>query len=295
MKIDVVFSGGGVKSFAFLGALRSMKINNLEVERVAGTSAGAIVAGLLAANYSVHEIEETINTVNLDELLDPPGLSKIIPLSKWFYLYFKLGVYKGDRLEEWIYNQLAAKKIYTFRDIKPGYLRIVVSDLSLGKLIVIPDDLERVYGVDPEHFLIAKAIRMSAGYPYFFMPKKIFGKTSKKSMIVDGGLLSNYPLWIFDKPSEQNLRPVLGVKLSDDVKNVDPKEIKNVLDMSHALFTTMKQAHDIRYVSTSHQKNTIFIPIKHVDSTNFHIKDDVKKGLISLGEKSTNEFLANWP
>ncbi|ASN05270.1 patatin-like phospholipase family protein [Virgibacillus necropolis] len=295
MKIDVVFSGGGVKSFAFIGALRSMKTNNLEIERVAGTSAGAIVAGLLAANYSLTELEETINNLNLHDFLDPPALSKLFPLSKWFYLYYKMGMYKGDLLEEWIYNRLAEKKVYTFRDIKPGYLKVVISDLSLGKLVVIPDDLERVYGITPDHFVIARAIRMSAGYPYFFMPKEILGKTAKKSIIVDGGLLSNYPLWIFNKPNERNLRPVLGVKLSGDLKNTDPKKIKNAMDMTQAMFTTMKQAHDVRYVSTSHQKNTIFIPIKHVDTTNFKIEDNVKKSLIELGEKNTNEFLTSWP
>lgn len=295
MKIDVVFSGGGVKSFAFLGAIQSMQSKGLEIERVAGTSAGAIVAGLLAAKYSFEELEETINSLKLQELLDLPLLSKILPFSKWYYLYFKMGIYKGDRFEEWIYNRLAIKNVYTFHDIKPGYLRIVVSDLSLGKLVVIPDDLERVYGIDPDHFPIAKAIRMSAGYPYFFMPMQMPGKTVIKSIIIDGGLLSNYPLWIFDKPNERNLRPVLGVKLSDDVANTDSKKIKNVVDMSHALFTTMKQAHDVRYITTSHQKNTIFIPIKHVETTNFKIDEKVKKELIELGVKSADKFLLNWP
>ena len=295
MKIDVVFSGGGVKSFAFLGALQSMQSRSLEIERVAGTSAGAIVAGLLAAKYSFEELEEAVNSLKLQALTDPPLMSKIIPFSKWFYLYFKMGIYKGDRFEEWLYNRLAAKNVYTFRDIKPGYLRIVVSDLSLGKLVVIPDDVERIYGIDPDHFSIARAIRMSAGYPYFFMPMKITGKTATKSIIVDGGLLSNYPLWIFDKPGERNLRPVLGVKLSDDIANTDPKTITNVVDMSAALFTTMKQAHDERYITISHKENTIFIPIKHVETTNFHISEKTKKWLVELGEKKTREFLENWP
>lgn len=293
MKIDVVFSGGGVKSFAFLGVLQSMKKKGLETERVAGTSAGAIVAGLLAANYSFEELEEAINDLKLQELLDPPFFSKIVPFSKWFYLYFKMGIYKGDKFEEWLYNQLAVKNVYTFCDIKPGFLKIVVSDLSLGKLVVIPDDLERVYGIDPDHFSIAKAIRMSAGYPYFFMPMELIGKTATKSVIVDGGLLSNYPLWIFDKPNEKNLRPVLGVKLSDDVANTEPKTITNVIAMSHALFSTMKQAHDVRYITTSHRKNTIFIPIKHVETTNFRIDDKTKVELIELGESRTNDFLMN--
>lgn len=295
MKIDVVFSGGGVKSFAFLGALRSMKKNNLEIERTAGTSAGAIVAGLLAAGYSISELEETINHVNLRKFLDPPAITKLIPIAKWFYLYYKLGIYKGNLLEDWISKCLSQKNIFTFKDIEAGYLRVVVSDLSLGKLVIIPDDLKRIYGIDPDYFSVARAIRMSAGYPYFFMPKYISGKAGAESIMVDGGLLSSYPLWIFDKPNEQNLRPVLGVKLSDDVGDAVPRKIKNVVGMSHAMFSTMKQAHDIRYVTLSHQKNTIFIPIKDVETTNFHINTQTISKLIKLGETNTSEFLTSWP
>ncbi|WP_430785318.1 patatin-like phospholipase family protein [Virgibacillus flavescens] len=295
MKIDVVFSGGGVKSFAFLGVLRILHKNNFQIERVAGTSAGAIVAGLLAANYSLKDIEEIISEVDVKKFLDKPALSKLIPLSKWFYLYYKMGFYKGDYMEEWIYDQLAKKKIFTFSDIKPGYLKVVVSDLSLGKLVVIPDDLEQIYGLNPAHFPIAKAIRMSAGYPYLFMPSKISGKSPTESLVVDGGLLSNYPLWIFDQPNKQNLRPVLGVKLSGNTAFEDPKRIKNLLEMSFSMFTTMKQAHDLRYVSASHQKNTIYIPISHVDTTDFQIKVNDREHLIGLGEQSASEFLMKWP
>ncbi|RDW19170.1 hypothetical protein CWR48_08965 [Oceanobacillus arenosus] len=296
MKIDAVFSGGGVKAFAYIGVLKSIEENELNIERVAGTSAGAIVASLVAANYSIEELTDIINGLNLKQFLDPPKFTKYLPMSKWILLFFQLGINKGDRLEYWLDQLLAKKNIHTFHDIKDGYLKVVVSDLSLGKLIIIPDDLERVYGINPNHFPISKAVRMSAGFPYFFMPKKLPGKTNKKSIIVDGGLLSNFPLWIFDNKDGQINRPVLGVKFTGKIEQLNqPVEIKNAYDMFHALFTTMKQAHDARYISKSQLNNILFIPVEEVGAVNFHIMKDTKEKLYQSGKANADEFLKHWP
>lgn len=295
MKIDGVFSGGGVKAFAFVGALESIEEKQLLLERVAGTSAGAIVASLIAAGYPFNEIKILMDKLDLKQFSDPPALTKIIPFSKWFFLYFQLGINKGDKLENWLYNQLAAKGIYTFSDLKPGYLKVIVSDLSLGKLVVIPDDLKRVYGIEPNYFPVSKAVRMSAGFPYFFMPKKLPGK-SNKSIIVDGGLLSNFPLWVFEKGEYKRERPILGVKLTGSVEEQNQtRHIKNALDMFHALFSTMKLAHDARYISTSDKNNIIFIPVNDVQSMNFKLDTATKEQLFQSGRQSADRFLARWP
>lgn len=296
MKIDGVFSGGGIKAYAFVGALQSMEKKHLQLERTAGTSAGAIVAAFVASGYTFEEINELLAELDLKEFLDPPGLSKLVPFSKWFFLYFQLGIYKGDKLEEWLYKQLAKKNVYTFNDLKPGYLKVVVSDLSLGKLVVLPDDLKRIYNIEPNYFPIAKAVRMSAGFPYFFMPKKIPGNSNGKSIIVDGGLLSNFPLWVFENNNSSSDRPVLGVKLSESVENQNtPRRIKNAFDMFHALFSTMKQAHDARYISKSHKNNIIFIPVTDVGTTDFHVGGETKELLIQSGLDSADHFLQHWP
>ncbi|WP_067728080.1 patatin-like phospholipase family protein [Oceanobacillus damuensis] len=295
MKIDGVFSGGGVKAFAYLGVLEVLQEQNLELERVAGTSAGAIVASLIAAGYNIDEMKELINELDLSVFLDPPVLTKILPVSKWLFLYSMLGINKGAKLENWLERILANRGIHTFHDLKPGYLKVVVSDLTLGKLIVMPDDLERVYGIDPSYFPVAKAVRMSAGFPFFFMPKKMPGRYKKKSIMVDGGLLSNFPLWIFDNGTDIKQRPLLGVKLTDATDNgIGPRDIKNALDMFHALFTTMKQAHDARYISKNDKQNIIFVPVTHTDAVNFHISEKVKTELIQSGKENTVKFLSKW-
>src|SRR5699024_722290 len=133
-----------------------------------------------------------LDQLDIEKLLDPPLISKYIPMTRWALLYQNKGLYKGDKLEEWLEEKLALKGIETFAHIKENDLKIVVSDISLGKLIVIPDDLNRVYGVVPEQFKVATAVRMSASFPYFFMPKKLY-YSKTYSYIVDGGLLSNFP------------------------------------------------------------------------------------------------------
>lgn len=295
MKIDGVFSGGGVKAYAFVGALKSIEKNTLQLERVAGTSAGAIVASFVAAGYSTDEINNMLSELDLKELLDPPGLTRLIPFSKWFFLYFQLGIYKGDKLEQWLYNQLAKKDIYTFKDLQRGYLKVIVSDLSLGKLVVIPDDLKRIYNIEPNYFHVATAVRMSAGFPYFFMPKKMSGSSKRKSIIVDGGLLSNFPLWVFENNNRSD-RPILGVKLSETVeKQKQPRNINNAFDMFQALFSTMKQAHDARYISKSYNSHIIFIPAEDVGTTDFQINEETKELLIESGMKNADLFLKHWP
>lgn len=294
MKIDGVFSGGGVKAYGFIGALQSLEERNLTLARVAGTSAGAIIASFLAAGYQPEEMKKMFNELDLKQFLDPPKLSTIIPFSKWLFLYFQMGLYQGNKFEAWLHEKLAKKSIHTFHDLRDGYLKVVVSDLTLGRLVVIPDDLHRIYGIDPSFFPVSKAVRMSAGFPYFFMPKKLPGKTKEKSLIVDGGLLSNFPLWVFEDSNGKRERPILGVKLSESIERIKPRKINNALDMLHGLFSTMKQAHDSRYISKSQRNNIIFIPVEGIDATNLYINDEQKQALINTGKQRTDSFLKFW-
>lgn len=296
MKIDAVFSGGGVKAYAFMGALQSIEENNLLIERTAGTSAGAIVAGLIAANFQVGEINKLLNELDLKKLLDPPILSTWLPASKWLFLYYQMGLYRGDRLEKWLYDQLASKDIYTFGDLEKDYLKVIVSDITLGKLVVLPDDLEKTYQIKASEFLISTAIRMSASFPYFFMPKRMKGSGDRQSIIVDGGLLSNFPLWVFDtNRNGKEKRPILGVKLTHSNKMGQERKINNSFEMLQSLVSTMKNAHDNRYMSKKEEKNIIFIPDDEVDTVDFQINNTTKENLIKAGKDHANAFFEYWP
>lgn len=289
-----MFSGGGIKAFAYIGTLQGIEASQLKLKRVAGTSAGAIIAALVTANYSTKEIHSIMTDLKLEQLLDPPRLSEHVPFLKWIFLYRKMGIYKGDKLEAWMRRLLHERGIDTFGDIKKGHLKIIISDISLGKLVVIPDDLKRIYGINPELFSVATAIRMSASFPYFFMPKKLASKPYGYSYIVDGGILSNFPMWVFQK-GNRSQRPVLGVTLSDSIENIEPMNIKYAPDMLKGLFVAMMRAHDARYISKKMQHDVIFIPVKKVRTMDFSVTTSEKNQLIDLGRDITTSFLTSWP
>lgn len=291
MQINGVFSGGGLKGFALVGAVGELERQGYTFKNVAGTSAGAIVASFLAAGYTADEIETMLAEEDFLSLLDPRKTLLPFPIMKWVSLYWRMGLYKGKALEDWFFDKLARKGCYTFGDIKNRKLRLVASDLTNGKMMVLPDDLVN-YGYDPDSFSIAKALRMSCGIPYFFEPVRL--NAPKGTIVVDGGVLSNFPMWIFNDAPETKKYPLIGLKLSGNKEEVPGRSIRNALQLFEALFSTMQNAHDEKYISRTHEKNIIFIPVEDYSATQFDMDDEQIEELLAIGRLRTKEFLLNW-
>lgn len=293
MWIDGVFSGGGLKGFALVGAYQVLESQNFRFKRVAGTSAGAILAAFIAAGYSGQEIEKILEELDVTTLLDTRKTLLPLPFMKWVNVYRHLGLYRGKALEKWFYNKLAIKGVYTFSDLPSGSLKLVASDLTNGKMLILPDDLNNYY-INANTFSVACALRMSCGIPFFFEPVTL--KTGRgESIVVDGGVLSNFPLWIFDDANGRKLRPTIGLKLSHRREEQSPQKISNGLNLFEALFATMKEAHDERYISRRHERDIIFIPVEDYSATQFDINEETKETLLEIGRNRTIEFLKMWP
>ncbi|HEY4551896.1 MAG TPA: patatin-like phospholipase family protein [Bacillaceae bacterium] len=292
MDIDGVFSGGGMKGFALIGAYQALEEKGFTFKRMAGTSAGAIMAGLIAAGYRSGEMAELMKETDLEELLDRRKTFLPFPVAKWVLLYWRMGIYRGSVLEEWLEKKLAVKGIYTFADLPADKLRVVASDLSTGRLLVLPDDLGK-YGIPKETFPVARAIRMSCTIPYFFEPVRL-RSVAGQSIIVDGGLLSNFPMWLFHRENQKKLRPVIGIKLSHKMGEQPNREISNGIQLFESLFSTMKDAHDARYISRKLEKDIIFIPSEDTFTAEFSMPDEKKDALIEKGRKAAKTFLSSW-
>lgn len=296
MKIDGVFAGGGVKAFTFVGALQVMEEKGFEFDRLAGTSAGAIVATLIKIGYTSEEIFSLLDELDVQSFKDERLSLLPFSVAKWLHIYYKLGLYKGNELEHWLKNVIEAKGVKTFGDIPRGSLRLIASDLTKGKIVVLPEDLKK-YGVIPEKFPIARAVRMSCSIPFFFEPVKLYdrGGGGGCSYTVDGGVLSNFPMWLFmDASEKKSKRPVIGFRLTPQLNDIPPKKIKNATSLFRALFETMMSAHDTRYISRDHAKNIVFLPIEDIKATDFELTSEQKKKLIVLGKEETNKFLKSW-
>jgi NTE family protein len=293
MEIDGVFSGGGIKGFALIGAYQVIEQKGFTFKRIAGTSAGSIISAFIIAGYKADEILEMMDEVDLRTFLDARKMFLPFSLTKWISLYWNLGLYRGAKLEEWLVAKLKDRGISTFADIPRGSLRVIASDLTNGRLIVLPDDLPK-YGINPTSFSVARAVRMSCGLPYFFEPVRLASSTGF-NLVVDGGVLSNFPIWLFYQKKKQNKkRPVLGIKLSSNEQERPKRKIHNAIEMFSALFETMKDAHDERHISSKHEKDIIFIPVENIVSTEFELNEEKKLALLELGRDRTNDFLTNW-
>lgn len=291
MIIDGVFSGGGIKAIAFVGALQVMEERGYRFQRVAGTSAGALVAALIASGYRSRDITEIMEKTEFEKLVDGRKGMISFPFMKWIRLYWKLGLYRGEELEKWIRRLLADQGVETFADLPEDSLKIVASDLSRGRILVLPDDLKD-YGILPEKFSVARTVRMSSGMPFFYEPVMLYDRSGEKSVIVDGGVLSNFPLWLFSgqDPFEFK-RPVIGFQLRSDLQHEPTKKIHNAVYLYQSLFNTMRLAHDNHYITKQQAENIVFIPVNHVSTTHFSLDDETKQKLIEFGRQRTEKFL----
>lgn len=301
-KLDAVFEGGGVKGIGHVGAVSVVEGKGYQFENLAGVSAGAIVAALLAAGYSAAELKGVMDDLDYNNFKDAGFLGGIPALGPVGRLLFSDGIYKGDWFETWMADLLAYKGVVTFKDlVMPEHfgdmryrykLQVVAADISKGKMLVLPEDITG-YGIKPDNLHVARAVRMSMSIPFFFKPVKIKWQGGQASYIVDGGVLSNFPVWLFDDGSPNPPWPTLGFKLVSP-KDGKPHKIKGPISMFTALFNTMLDAHDARHVATSDFVRTIAIPTLDVGTVDFDITKEKSEALFQSGVDAATDFFKTW-
>lgn len=298
MKFDAVFQGGGVKGTAFVGAVNCLQDNGYKWQNLAGTSAGSIVAALLAAGYTAKELEEIMINMSYTKLLKKNILNDIPVVGNVFQLVNDFGIYSSRVIENWMFERLWEKGKTKFKDIeKEGImLKIIAADITRRSILIFPDDLKK-YGINPGEFSIAKAVRMSCSIPFFFKPVKL-KYDDKTDYIVDGGLISNFPIWVFDSDTAPKW-PTFGFKLTNDSrKNHFKKNIvenkKNLISYSIDVINTAFDRDEEVYVADKDSVRTINIPTMGVNATDFAISKKKTMELYRSGYNSTKVFLDSW-
>lgn len=304
-RVNAVFEGGGVKGISLAGAVRAAELAGVSFHRVAGTSSGSIVAALLATGYTANEMKYIIESTPFRTFMQRSPIFNAKIIGPALRLLIRKGLYAGDALEQWVQGLLAAKGVRVFGDLPPDKVRIIASDITNGKLLVLPHDLAS-YGIDPARFSVARAIRMSTSIPYFFDPvmlrhpwkvRKEAGKgmtKSKISYIVDGGLLSNFPLWLFEKEAAAGSTiPVIGFQMVGRVEH-QPHRIAGPITMFQAMFETMLGAHDERYIDEQNRLRTIKIPTLGVGTTEFDLTPEKSENLYAAGLAAGQKFFRTW-
>jgi len=307
---DIVFEGGGVKGIGLVGALKAFENKGYQWKNISGNSAGSIVAALVAVGYSTNEIKKLMLELDYTKIADKSHFT--IPLfSNARNLLIKKGIFKGDYIKNWVDEVLSNKlnlrnkKKLTFGDLiipeeegillnnkkyKRKYkLHIIATDISRGKMLILPEDIAE-YGINPDELQVSLAIRMSISIPYFFQPVKLINVDSnKKSFIVDGGVLSNYPVWIFDVNGAPRW-PTIGFKLGG-AKEIREHKITNILNFSSSIIETMLEAQDDIHIREMDFLRTVKIDTLDIKTTDFNIGNKKIIDLYNSGEACAKEFL----
>jgi NTE family protein len=313
-KVDLVCEGGGVKGIGLAGAYAVLEEEGWQPQNVAGTSAGAITAALIAAGYTSAELKEIIFGLDFRRFEDKSWEDHIPMLGKPLSIVIENGIYKGDDFLNWIRELLAAKGIRTFADLKTEWvdakyssrLQVIASDVTARRLLVLPRDAG-VFGLAPWELDVALAVRMSMSIPIFFRPIRLrHSETGQEHVVVDGGMLSNFPVWLFDCEDEEVPDwPTFGLLLVEPepekpvaARLPKPEEgppgMHGLTALLSGMFHTMMEAHDRLYVEKSEFARTIAIPTLGVGTTEFGLPRDRAQALYDSGRSAAEKFLATW-
>ena len=183
-------------------------------------------------------------------------------------------------------------------------MRVIASDLTGRKLLALPQDA-RELGLEPDDLDVAEAVRMSMSIPFFFEPVRIRNpQTGREHLIADGGVLSNFPVWLFDSDGEPEW-PTFGLLLVEPDprtplgERIPPPEARHwgvggAVDYAKSLIHTMLEAHDRLYVEKAQYARTIPVKTLGVGTTEFDLSRERADALYESGRQAAEEFLATW-
>jgi NTE family protein len=322
MNVDLVLEGGGVKGIALVGAYKVLERHGYHVRRVAGSSAGAIVGTLIASGMSADDMVDVMTHLDYTKFRDENFLDHFGLVGKATSILFEKGIYKGEYFEHWLDEQIGGRTFGTFRDDdadpasatfdpKRAYrLVVMASDISNHRLARLPWDFSTHYplGAEPagggDGRKVSEAVRSSMSIPFFYEPHKMAydwtheGKTdSRKAWMVDGGMLSNFPVDAFDRTDGGRPRwPTFGIKLSARPETESaPHEITSTLDFAGSLISTMTGFFDrVHIEDPAVLDRTMFVDTGTIKATDFGLTADDQQMLFEHGQAAAEKFLATW-
>ena len=225
-KVGLVLSGGGAKGFAHIAVIKALEENGIPIDYIAGTSMGAIVAGLYAAGFSAEEME----TLFKSEQFKFWSTGKI---QEEYRYYFR-------RLEEdpsWLELNLLKKedklKImpptniipeeqmdFAFMEMFSAVTAVCKSDFNqlLVPFFCIATDVHNNREVVLRQGDLGEAIRASMTFPLYFKPIEIDG-----ALVFDGGIVNNFPV----KNMKELFNPdiIIGHNVANNAKKPDPDDV----------------------------------------------------------------------
>ncbi len=298
LRLNLVLQGGGVRGIAYVGALESLP-PDISLHTVAGTSAGSIVAALLALGRRHSEIETLMTELDFAKLLNAAEQARMTRLARVFanmdkpvggvrqavtlfgrtakslfrpiadvgYLIKNRGMHSNARLKDWLDTTFGDA---TFDDIKTAELYVIASDVSSRDFVVYSK-------AEYPAKRLSEAVLASASIPLFFRPV-----IETDRVLVDGGMLSNFPSHLFEHAEY----PTIGLRLEG---TKEKHRVDTFARYLGGMLNTMLEAHDKERTPQAHFTQ-FTIDTKDVSTFDFALTAAKKAFLIESGRKTGNRI-----
>jgi NTE family protein len=332
---NLIFEGGGVWGIAYEGVLTELDhqsaIDFKSLDRVAGASAGAITACLLAVGYQPREMGDILKKTSFSEFKDD-DLGFARDTSR---LLTEYGWYKGNEFKKWIRQNIREKILAlsdiaginnpetrpTFKQLAAWQKKLLGKGIQLPALYVVGTNLSKqrreIYSSERAHhpeLHIDEATRRSMSIPLFFACSRGKGR----DVIVDGGLTWNFPINLFDhkkylssetggkqisyatKADQVFNTETLGIRLDTtkelqmnlkDWENV-PIEIDNIVKYGWALAAFIRAVANKSHLHKNDWTRTVFVDVgEDIGFTDFDLNNAEKAFLVQAGIDGVRTYL----
>jgi len=276
-KIGIALGEGGERLFVHIGVLKALEKEGVELDCIAGTSAGAIVGGLYALWKDINKVEEYL--LNLDFTRYYNYHIKDIELkdideSIFILFYWE---WEKDKVEpRWIQGIMDGKDIRDELDRLTNWasfeydlkipFKTVATDLLTGEKVIL--DKGR----------ISNAVAASISIPGTFIPFEW-----EEKILVDGGLKDPVPV---DIVREMGADIVIGVNLRE-VRDNQSQKLNNILSITlRSIYIMLEELGD--YSSSSAD---VLIKPHYIGKLSYDMRKEEREKLIRLGEEETLKIM----
>ena len=285
-----MLEGGGVKGLGLVGAALHLMREGYTFARLAGTSAGSIVAAFLAAGATADDLAAIMRRLDYSRVPDRAGIPGV---NEGLALLTSSGAHPGDYIHGFVRYELEQLGVRTFGDLQRT-LVVTATDITRGRLLRLPWDYPSL-GLEADEQLVADAVRASISIPLFFEPVTLRDRT-----LVDGGVLSNFPIEIFDAPRPR--WPTFGVKVIPDQPDANalllpgiPLPLLPPVRLLERVVTTAVLGHDQTYFDQPCvRRRAIQVDTSAVGIVEFGADEEKRAALVANGERAARDFLATW-
>ena len=310
---NLVFEGAGIRGIAYAGVIKSLEERNLakQIDKIGGTSAGAISSLLFALGYSSGQMDTIISNTKFQKFNDGEFLF-IGGISRTFKKY---GWYRGEEFTEWIGELIEAKtgdSEITFKELHGrGYvdLYVTASCLNQQKLIILSRETY-------PKMKVKEAVRISMSIPLYFQAVLVdsvgntYFEQNKKGdldIMVDGGIIGNFPIHIFDSiyvdSMNQEIRipnyETIGVRIDSDAqinednneKNLANYPITDFTDYVSAFYVMVIENLNRNHLTENDWKRTISVSSVGITPKVKKLSKQQKLSLVKSGYSGTEFYL----